>query len=418
MVVEQLKEIQSLKKRLFDLESKINSNFKAFGRSYSSVGSPSSDLLIHTRGQVKIQWGSKFIDLIKDGKINADSKFIYKENQVGVKDGIYVVGEGDESQVVLKIGDTKIDLVGKIGTTYVSFQGEQKTTAEQKYTALTNIGFLYKSIEDINTDSLQNGIVYIESEQKLYIIHEGILSEFTLPNIFKKQFILQKSDSTIGSIVIVGDNIENSLAFNSLYLYTSEGESFFESKGDINFKINDEYILLIRQDETTFNSSVSSKIFKSIGANNNSGFRLYISEGKSVLEVDNIISRNNLDLTKNLDDIVVFKIGYLEELQIFNEEDNEEVPIYGIYSQNAAFLNAQYTKDYNLQLEDKSTKLASTEWVHNLLPKGATIMFGDSLDNIPEGWSLCDGSNNTPNLTEKFIKSGDTYSLVYIMKII
>ena len=44
-------------------------------------------------------------------------------------------------------------------------------------------------------------------------------------------------------------------------------------------------------------------------------------------------------------------------------------------------------------------------------------MFGDSLENIPNGWSLCDGSNNTPNLTEKFIQSGVSsgvnYSLVY-----
>ena len=115
--MDQVREIQSLKKRISELESKIqdkDSSFAAFGRSYSKVGSSDSDFLIRTKGQVKIQWGSKFIDLIKDGKINVDSKFIYKESKVGVKDGIYVVGEGDESQVILKIGDTELSLKGEI----------------------------------------------------------------------------------------------------------------------------------------------------------------------------------------------------------------------------------------------------------------------------------------------------------------
>lgn len=174
-ILDQAKEIQSLKKKISELESKIQDkggSFAAFGRSYSKVGSSDSDFLIRTKGQVKIQWGSKFIDLIKDGKINVDSKFIYKESKVGVKDGIYIVGEGDESQVILKIGDTELSLKGEIGTTYVSFQGEQQTTPEQKYTALTNIGFLYKSIGDVDTNGLQNGIVYIEAEQKLYIVQD------------------------------------------------------------------------------------------------------------------------------------------------------------------------------------------------------------------------------------------------------
>ena len=116
-IIDQAKEIQSLKKKISELESKIqgkDSGFSAFGRSYSKVGSSDSDFLIQTKGQVKIQWGSKFIDLIKDGKINVDSKFIYKEGKVGVKDGIYIVGEGDESQVILKIGDTELDLKGEV----------------------------------------------------------------------------------------------------------------------------------------------------------------------------------------------------------------------------------------------------------------------------------------------------------------
>ena len=53
------------------------SNFdKLFGRTYSTVGNSDSDFIIKTRGQVKVQWGKKFIDIIKDGKLNVDVSFI------------------------------------------------------------------------------------------------------------------------------------------------------------------------------------------------------------------------------------------------------------------------------------------------------------------------------------------------------
>jgi len=37
------------------------------------------------------------------------------------------------------------------------------------------------------------------------------------------------------------------------------------------------------------------------------------------------------------------------------------------------------------------------------VPKGAIIMWSGSLTNIPGGWALCDGSNGTPDLRDRFI---------------
>lgn len=61
---------------------------------------------------------------------------------------------------------------------------------------------------------------------------------------------------------------------------------------------------------------------------------------------------------------------------------------------------------------DKSTKVATTEFVQNILPQGAIIMWGGSASAIPFGWLLCNGSNGTPDLRNRFIVgAGSTYSV-------
>lgn len=39
-----------------------------------------------------------------------------------------------------------------------------------------------------------------------------------------------------------------------------------------------------------------------------------------------------------------------------------------------------------------------------LIPPGVIVMWSGK--NVPDGWALCDGSNNTPNLIDKFVKGG------------
>lgn len=39
------------------------------------------------------------------------------------------------------------------------------------------------------------------------------------------------------------------------------------------------------------------------------------------------------------------------------------------------------------------------------MPTGGIIMWSGTIASIPAGWSLCDGSNGTPDLTDKFIIS-------------
>lgn len=43
---------------------------------------------------------------------------------------------------------------------------------------------------------------------------------------------------------------------------------------------------------------------------------------------------------------------------------------------------------------------------------GLIVEFFGLSSNVPNGWQLCDGTNNTPNLIDKFVVgAGDTYSI-------
>lgn len=305
------KELQQLKQRIASLEAQKN---VLFGNSYSSAGSSSSDYLIKTRGKVKIQIGNKFIDLLKDGKINVDSKFIFKEKEVGSKDGIYIIGDGEDAKVIISIGGSQIDLKGEVGTTYVSFLGTQETTPEQKYTALQNIGFLYKNVSDVQSNGLKTGIVYVESEQKLYIVQDGQLTEFTIdfPNPYPKQFVLSKSDKDKGALVIKGTGIENSLAFDSLFLYSSGGNTYVDSSGEVYIRLGEEEKILIGESQVVFSNKVISQTFQSKNATESSGFRLYVDQGESTLEIDNLIVRKGSNLSSDSSSNLYPKYWYRE----------------------------------------------------------------------------------------------------------
>ena len=59
-----------------------------------------------------------------------------------------------------------------------------------------------------------------------------------------------------------------------------------------------------------------------------------------------------------------------------------------------------------------TTDFATTAFVHNVLPHGAIIMWSGSISSIPVGWNLCDGSNGTPDLRDRFvIAAGNNYAV-------
>lgn len=76
----------------------------------------------------------------------------------------------------------------------------------------------------------------------------------------------------------------------------------------------------------------------------------------------------------------------------FAEPNNSQVNTFTIDTLTVASTSA-----------DKSTNLANTNFVHQVLPYGSIIMWYGAVNTIPSGWTLCNGSNNTPDLRGMFI---------------
>ena len=56
-----------------------------------------------------------------------------------------------------------------------------------------------------------------------------------------------------------------------------------------------------------------------------------------------------------------------------------------------------------------TSQIATTAFVFaNSVPIGAIILWSGSIASIPSGYSLCDGSNGTPNLRDRFIVGAGT----------
>lgn len=245
-----------------------------FGKNYQEVGKSSSPLLLRSNGETKIQWGNKFIDLIKDGKINSESKeFIYTVDTVDeiTDNGIYLVSE--DNSIWINIEETKVQ-ISLSENNYVSFLTKQETNAEQKDIALTNIGLYYNTIEDVNKSQLQAGLVYVKDTNKVYLINAGAVTEYqvALPD--------KLEELTIGNVNIKENNI------NSTSLSLS-----------IN---NNPYIQLQNNSILCSVNLIANTIKSSNYINNSTGYSLYTESGVSHLDIDSINWRNiENELPKN-----------------------------------------------------------------------------------------------------------------------
>jgi hypothetical protein len=83
-----------------------------FGKTYNTVGSANTNLMLQTKGDLKIRWGNKFIDLVKNGKINAESDILKTADSSDSinSDGVYLVQNGEKDEIWIRIGKTSVNV--------------------------------------------------------------------------------------------------------------------------------------------------------------------------------------------------------------------------------------------------------------------------------------------------------------------
>jgi hypothetical protein len=239
------------------------------GTVYESIGSSSSNLLLKCNGTARIQWGSKLIDLIKNGKIasgeSSEQLFIISDKSEITSDGIYVLNTDKSSYLLINKDGKQYDLT----TTdlYISASNKQDFTAEQRIQALENIGMYFNTLDDVKSTGIQNGIVYVIEDGNLYTIKNGYISEFEAK---LKTVTVEKEEEQ-------GENINSNI--------------------QIILSVLDEEYIILKDRRITLNQDVHVKEHAQLGSENadqNKGYRLYIDGNTSKLDVDEINVRNGI----------------------------------------------------------------------------------------------------------------------------
>lgn len=363
-----------------------------FGKNYQEAGSSSSPLLLRSNGEIKLQWGNKFIDLIKNGKINSEAKdyiFTVDTSDEIKANGIYLVTE--DSSIWINVEGTKTK-VNNTDTTYVSFLTEQETTPEQKQQALTNLGLIYENIDALNKANLVTGLAYVVESNKLYLIQNKVVSEYQVVSALPTSG--KFDDLTISNLTIKNDTINSSqliLTINNIpYL-----------------QLNDNVLCSV--------PFLVDKL-QSINYNyNKSGFALYQDNGKSVLDIDSINWRNiESELPKNQKDYI--KYTTLGEYNIVtqvsekgrNEETGESSYELTLKYPNTfveGYLNADLETTYNIYLLTPDLQDGKSKYfiLDKAFPDGGQLTI-----NFEEGGSQTYSNQETDNYTypsNKSIKS-------------
>lgn len=375
------------------------SNFdKLFGRTYSTVGNSDSDFIIKTRGQVKVQWGKKFIDIIKDGKLNVDVTLIKEVSSIDsiTSDGIYML-EGSNT-VVVRINGVTVSLVSDNSDNYVSFIRPQLTTDEQKKQAQRNIGLRYSTIQEAITDSAYNGILFIDSDKKLYIAEDGVYTEYLsdISNPYNKQILIKKTikreGEGIGALVVSGNGEDNSLVIGSqlqgLQVYKGDSNAVVKGVGTmIEIYSDDSHLIELASTGVTFKTRTAIEdtlvgdMIQSTNSSSISGYRLYYDEysEESTLEVDNLITRNSVsyvDITySDLYDLC--QSGKLKVSQLYRISDFQNE--WALTSEDDIVLNDKYQIEDNGEIIYDDNGQPIVETPKNVIP---IVVFANTSSSV------------------------------------
>lgn len=348
-----------------------------FGKNYQEAGSSSSPLLLRSNGEIKLQWGNKFIDLIKNGKINSEAKdyiFTVDTSDEIKANGIYLVTE--DSSIWINVEGTKSKL-NNADTTYVSFLTEQETTPEQKQQALTNLGLIYENIDALNKANLVTGLAYVVESNKLYLIQNKEVSEYQVASALPTSG--KFNDLTISNLTIKNNTINSNqlrLAINNIpYL-----------------QINDNILC-----------SVPFLVDKLQSINyiyNKSGFAIYQDKGKFTLDIDSLNWRNiESELPKSQKTYITYTIlGDFNIVTGVTKVSSEDESLYK--------LELKYPNNISLSLSNYI--LAELETTYNIFLLTTKVQIQDDIS-----YNQIVLDKDIPETHQLYVKFSDSSTKLY-----
>lgn len=348
-----------------------------FGKNYQEAGSSSSPLLLRSNGEIKLQWGNKFIDLIKNGKINSEAKdyiFTVDTSDEIKANGIYLVTE--DSSIWINVEGTKTKL-NNTDITYVSFLTEQETTPEQKQQALTNLGLIYENIDALNKANLVTGLAYVVESNKLYLIQNKVVSEYQVASDLPTSG--KFDDLTISNLTIKNNTINS----NQLIL-TINNIPYLQ--------INDNILCSV--------PFLVDKL-QSINYNyNKSGFALYQDNGKSILDIDSLNWRNiESELPKNQKTYITYTIlGDFNIVTGVTDVSSEDESLYK--------LELKYPNNISLSLSNYI--LAELETTYNIFLLTTKVQIQDDIS-----YNQIVLDKDIPETHQLYVKFSDSSTKLY-----
>lgn len=348
-----------------------------FGKNYQEAGSSSSPLLLRSNGEIKLQWGNKFIDLVKNGKINSEAKdyiFTVDTSDEIKANGIYLVTE--DSSIWINVEGTKTKL-NNTSTTYVSFLTEQETTPEQKQQALTNLGLIYENIDALNKANLVTGLAYVVEANKLYLIQNKVVSEYQVTSALPTSG--KFDDLTISNLTIKNNTVNSSqliLAINNIPC----------------LQLNDNILCSV--------PFLVDKL-QSVNYNyNKSGFALYQDNGKSVLDVDSLNWRNiESELPKNQKTYITYTI--LGDFNIVTEVTDVSSETDSLYKLKLKYPN-------NIPSNLPNYILAELETTYNIFLLTTKVQVQDDIS-----YNQIVLDKNIPETHQLYVKFSDSSTKLY-----
>jgi hypothetical protein len=135
---------------------------------------------------------------------------------------------------------------------------------------------------------------------------------------------------------------------------------------------------------------------------NNVGIGTTTPEPAAILHIESPSSPNPVK------GVLVPRMGEIERDQMEGQYGNELPDGLLIYNEddgNFWFYRHDDPVPQNPPFGEWVAINSSTQNQNSNVPQGGIMMWSGTIASIPTGWSLCDGSNGTPDLTDKFIVS-------------